>query len=63
MQGKANNCARNEEDAVKVGQELEEIIKNNKVILYGWSTIQVKYFKKFKEKDQFVSMVLKFGVS
>ena len=35
MQQKVN-CAKNEEDAVKVVQEFEEIIKNKKVILYGW---------------------------
>ena len=30
MQEKGNNCTVNEEDAVKVNQEFEEIIKNKK---------------------------------
>ena len=55
MQQKVN-CAKNEEDAVKVVQEFEEIIKNKKVILYGWfSTIKVIYFKSLKKKNDFLS--------
>ena len=55
MQQKVN-CAKNEEDAVKVVQEFEEIIKNKKVILYGWlSTIKVIYFKSLKKKTDFLS--------
>ena len=55
MQEKVN-CAKNEEDAVKVVQEFEEIIKNKKVILYGWfSTIKVIYFKSLKKKNDFLS--------
>ena len=55
MQEKVN-CAKNEEDAVKVVQEFEETIKNKKVILYGWSsTIKVIYFKSLKKKNDFLS--------
>ena len=35
MQEKVDKCNKNEEDAVKVVQEFEEIIENKKVISYG----------------------------
>ena len=62
-QEKGNNCTVNEEDAVKVIQEFEEIIKNKKCDIIWLAYYQGQIFKKFKEKEQFVSMVLKFNVS
>ena len=35
MQEEVNKCRTNEEDAVKVIQEFEEIIKNKKTVSYG----------------------------
>ena len=64
VQEKAENCARNEEDAAKVIQEFEEIIKNKKSDIVWLAYYQGKIFQKFKEKERFVSnMVLKFKVS
>ena len=59
MQEKVSNSATNE-DAVKVVQEFEEIIRNKKVILYGWSISKVKYFNKvtlktLKEKNDLLA--------
>ena len=59
MQEKVNKCTANEEDAVKV----EEIIKNKKSDIIWLAYYQGQIFKKFKEKERFVSMVLKFNVS
>ena len=63
MPEKVNNCTANEEDAVKVIQEFEEIIKNKKSDIIWLAYYQAKIFQKFKEKQQFVGMVLKFNVS
>ena len=63
MQEKGNNCTVNEEDAVKVNQEFEEIIKNKKSDIIWLAYYQSQIFKKFKEKERFVSMVLKFNIS
>ena len=64
VQEKAENCAANEEDAAKVIQEFEEIIKNKKSDIVWLAYYQGKIFQKFKEKERFVSnMVLKFKVS
>ena len=53
MQEKANNAITSE-DAAKVVQEFEQIIKSDIV----WLTYhQEQIFKKFKEKSSFVSMV------
>ena len=62
-QQRVNNCTVNEEDAVKVIQEFEEIIKNKKCDIIWLAYYQGQIFKKFKEKERFVSMVLKFNVS
>ena len=58
MQEKVNKCTANEEDAVKI----EEIIKNKKSDIIWLAYYQGQIFKKFKEKERFVSMVLKFNV-
>ena len=50
IQEKVNNCAR-VEDAVKVVQEFEEIIKNKKSDLMWLAYHQAQIFKKFKEKE------------
>ena len=64
IQEKAKNYATNEEDAAKVIQEFEEIIKDKKSDIVWLAYCQGKIFQKFKEKEQFVSnMVLKFKVS
>ena len=60
MQEKVNNCTVNKEDAVKVIQEFEDIIKNKKSDIIWLAYYQGQIFKKFKEKERFVSMVLKF---
>ena len=54
MQEKVNNCATNE-DAAKLIQEFEDIIKNKKAILYCWPTIKVKYFKSLKKKNDLLA--------
>ena len=54
MQEKVNNCTTNE-DAVKLIQEFEEILKNKKAILYGWPTIKAKYFKSLKKKNDLLA--------
>ena len=63
MLEKVNNCTANKEDAVKAIQEFEEIIKNKKSDIIWLAYYQGQIFKKFKEKERFVSMVLKFTVS
>ena len=61
---KAENCTGNEEDAVKVIQEFEEITKNTKSDIVWLAYYQGKIFQKLKGKERFVSdMVLKFNVS
>ena len=47
----------------KVIQEFEEIIKNKKSDIIWLAYYQGQIFQKFKEKEQIVSMVLKFNVS
>ena len=63
MQEKFNKCTPNEEDGVKVVQEFEEIIKNKKSDIIWLAYYQGQIFQKFKEKERFVSMVLKFNES
>ena len=63
MQEKVNNCTTNEEDAVKVVQDLEEMTKNKKSDIIWLAYHQGQIFQKFKEKEQFVKTVLKFGVN
>ena len=63
MQQKVNTCATNGEDAVKVVQEFADIIKNKKSDIIWLVYHQGRLFQKFKEKERFVSMVLKFGAN
>ena len=64
IQEKAENCTANEEDAPKVIQEFEKIIKNKKSAIVWLAYYQGKIFQKFRKKERFVSdMVLKFKVS
>ena len=60
----ANNCMENQEDAGKVIQEFEEIIKNKKSDIVWVAYYQGKIFQKFKSKKRLVNdMVTKFKVS
>ena len=61
MQEKVNNCTTNEEDAVKVVQDLEEMTKNKKSDIIWLAYHQGQIFQKFKEKERFAKTVLKFG--
>ena len=63
MNDKVDNCTPNEEDAVKVIQEFEEIIKNKKSDIIWLAYYQGIIFKKFKKKEQLVGMAFKFNVS
>ena len=47
---KAENCTANEEDAAKVIQEFEQIIKNKKSDIVWLAYYQGKIFQKFREK-------------
>ena len=62
MQERVNGCTSSE-DAVKAIQEIEEIIKNKKNDIIWLAYYQSQIFQKFKEKESFVSMVLKASVS
>ena len=62
MQEKVNNVTTNE-DAAKVIQEFEPIIKKKKSDIIWLTYHQGQVFQEFKEKEQFASMVSKFGVS
>ena len=63
MEEKVNNWVGNEEDAVKVIQEFEEIMKNKKSYIICLTYYQGQICKKFKEKERLVSMTFKFNVS
>ena len=63
MNDKVDNCTANEEDAVKVIQEFEEIIKNKKSDIIWLAYYQGIIFKKFKKEEQLVGMAFKFNVS
>ena len=60
-QEKVSNVTTSE-DAVKVVEEFEKIIKNKKSDIIWLAYHQEDLFQKFKEKEQFVSVVLEFGV-
>ena len=63
MPDKVNRCITNE-DAVKVIQEFEQIIRNKKSDIMWLAYYQGQIFQKFREKETFLSnMVLKFHVS
>ena len=58
------NCTANEEDATKVIQKFEEIIRNQKSDIVWLTYHQGKIFQKFRSKKRFINhMVLKFKVS
>ena len=61
MQDKVNECITSQ-DVVKAIQEFEQI-KNKKIDIVWLAYYQVQIFKIFKEKESFVSMVLKLNVS
>ena len=61
MQQKVNVCITNE-DALKVIQELEQIIKNKKSDIVWLAYYQGQIFQKFKEKESFLSMFLKLTI-
>ena len=61
MQQKVNVCITSE-DALKVIQELEQIIKNKKSDIVWLAYYQGQIFQKFKEKESFVSMFLKLTI-
>ena len=63
MQDKYNGCISNE-DAINVIQVFEQIIQSKKSDVVCLAYYQGQIFKKFREKERFVSdMVLKFNVS
>ena len=48
---KISNCTANKEDAVKVIQEFEDIIKNKTSDIIWLAYYQSQIFKKFQEKE------------
>ena len=64
IQQMAENCTTSEEDAAKVIQDFEEIIRNKKSDTVWLAYHQSKIFQKFRLKEQLVNyMVPKFKVS
>ena len=58
------NCTAKQEDAAKVIQTFEEIIRKKKSNIVWLAYYLGKIFQKFKSKERFVNdMVLKFKVS
>ena len=58
------NCTANEEDAAKVIQKFEEIIRNQKSDIVWLTYHQGKIFQKFRSTKRFINhMILKFKVS
>ena len=62
IQQKINGCIPSE-DTVKVIQVFEQLIKNKKNDILWLAYYQDQIFQKLKEKESFVSMVLKLDVS
>ena len=62
MLEKVNNVTTSE-DAVKIIQEFEQFIENKKSNVIWLTYCQGQIFQKFKEKEWFVSMVSRLGVS
>ena len=63
MQDKVNRCI-SYEDAIKVTQDFEQIIKNKTSDIVWLAYYQGQIFQKFREKERFISdMVSKFHVS
>ena len=64
IQQMAENCTTSEEDAAKVIQDFEEIIRNKKSDTVWLAYHQGKIFQKFRLKERLVNdMVPKFKVS
>ena len=53
VQEKSENCTTNKEDAAKVIQKFEEIIKKSDVV--GLAYYQGKIFQKLRGRERFVS--------
>ena len=51
------NCTANRENAAKVIQEFEEIIKNNKTDIVWLAYYQVKYFKSSDQKSNLLTIL------
>ena len=51
------NCTANGENAAKVIQEFEEIMKNNKTDIVWLAYYQVKYFKSSDQKSNLVTIL------
>ena len=51
------NCTANRENAAKVIQEFEEIIKNNKTDIVWLAYYQVKYFKSSDQKNNLLTIL------
>ena len=62
MQDKVNGYITSEE-AVKAIQEFEQIIENKKSDIVWLAYYENQIFPKFKERESFVSMVLKLNVN
>ena len=62
MQEKVSNVTTSE-DPAKVVQEFWQIIKNKKSNIIWLTYHQRQIFQKFKEEEQFVTMVSKLAVS
>ena len=64
IQQMVENCTASEEDATKVIQEFEKIIRNKKSDIIWLAYYQGKIFQKFKSKERFINdMLSKFKVS
>ena len=64
IQQMTENCAASEEDAAKVIQEFEEIIRNKKTHIVWLPYHQGKILQKFRLKERFVKdIVSKFKIS
>ena len=63
MEEQPENGTTNEEDAAKAIQEFEEIIKNKKSHIAWLAYYQGKIFQRFREKERFVSHMVKVSKS
>ena len=48
---------KSSDEAAEVVEEMEKIIKSNKLSSYGLPTNKMKYLKMFKVNDKFINMV------
>ena len=63
MEEQPENGTTNKEDAAKAIQEFEEIIKNKKSHIVWLAYYQGKIFQRFREKERFVSHMVKVSKS